>query len=172
MKYIVIPQIKHIKLNYCLLCSFSLCELLTMYHCPWHLQYHGLTSNSDKLILSCSSISTILESLFLYSPSRSFTSWCQLSKMVRCSFAPWHRGGFHPARKICFPSKQSLTASHIGKELFLSSASPRALFCQQEVSGRKPHSVQRNVQTPLVPIPPTCNTCIAEEQNIHIFKHL
>lgn len=43
MKYIVIPQIKHIKLNYCLSCSFSLYELLTMYHCPWHLQYHRLT---------------------------------------------------------------------------------------------------------------------------------
>lgn len=48
MKYIVIPQIKHIKLNDCFLYSFSLCELLTMYHPPWHLQYHRLTLNSEK----------------------------------------------------------------------------------------------------------------------------
>lgn len=76
MKYIVIPQIKHIKLNDCLSLSFSLCELLTMYHCPWHFQYHKLTLNSEKLILSHSSISSILKNLFLYSPSRSLTPGC------------------------------------------------------------------------------------------------
>lgn len=121
---------------------------------PWYVQYHRLSLNSEKWILSCSSISSILESLFLYWPSRSLTPGYQLSKMVRYSFAPWFKGGFHSARQFCFASKQNWTMSFAGKEAryFSSQHPPKQgfFFCQQEELGRKCPFVQCNAQSPLV----------------------
>lgn len=150
MKYNVIPQIKHIKLN------DGLSHFVNFYACKC-----SLICSIPQTLLKFREMNSFmqlnkqhLESLFLYWPSRSLTPGYQLSKMVRYSFAPWFKGGFHSARQFCFASKQNWTMSFAGKEAryFSSQHPPKQgfFFCQQEELGRKCPFVQCNAQSPLV----------------------